>query len=357
MKAISFLVALLFTAVMSLTIAAGTGLNPYHVFGALTTLSVVKSFLPSMTGVLTMAVEKEIWLGDIVGNLFKANPFMDKCMNADEFVLSGKVVHIPQAGAKVGVSRNRDTSSAAAVTLRSDTDITFSLDEYTSDPVKIPNAEKYELSYNKRQSVLGESKDAISELVGDWMLRQWCPSLATNIVRTTGAAVAAHIGIGTRKAVTVADIKNLRRLMNKAGVPKTDRFIQFDADMYEQFTDNLTATQYRDFSQSYDEKTGVVGKMFSFTFLDERAFVAAYTNDATPVAKDPDAVEADTDNAAVLAWQKQSVIRALGDHEFFENEGDPTHYGDIYSALLRAGGRIRRSDQKGIFALVQAAGS
>ena len=37
----------------------------------------------------------------------------------------------------------------------------------------------------------------------------------------------------------------------------------------------------------------------------------------------------------------------------FENEGDATYYGDIYSFLVRAGGRIMREDKKGVIALVQ----
>jgi hypothetical protein len=45
----------------------------------------------------------------------------------------------------------------------------------------------------------------------------------------------------------------------------------------------------------------------------------------------------------------------MGDNEFFENEKDPTYYGSIYSALVRAGGRIRRNDAKGVIALVQDA--
>ncbi len=355
MKTIRFLVALLFSVLGSSIIGYATGIAPVAVFGAVTAIQTVKIIAPSFQGFAFMAVEKEIWLDHLVGNLFKANPFMDKCLNADQFVLNGKVVHIPQAGAKIGAQRNRDTTGAAAVTLRGDTDITFALDEYTSDPIKIPNAETYELSYDKRESVIGESKDAISELCGDWMLRQWCPTLASNIVRTTGDAIAAHYGTGNRKAVTVKDVKNLRRIMSKAGVPKKDRYIQMDADMYDQFTDELSVTQNREFSKALNEKEGIVGRLFGFTFLDERADVAVYSNDATPVPKDPDAVSANDDNGAVLAWQKQSVIRALGTHEFFEDEGNPVHYGDIYSAILRAGGRIKREDQKGVYALVQAA--
>ena len=59
------------------------------------------------------------------------------------------------------------------------------------------------------------------------------------------------------------------------------------------------------------------------------------------------------DCAAVLCWHKNSVENALGQVKFFEDEGNPQYYGDIYSALVRMGGRIRREDQKGVVAIVQ----
>ena len=46
-----------------------------------------------------MAVEREIWEGDIVEKLYAENPHLSLCVNADQYVLAGKVVHIPQAGA------------------------------------------------------------------------------------------------------------------------------------------------------------------------------------------------------------------------------------------------------------------
>ena len=36
-----------------------------------------------------------------------------------------------------------------------------------------------------------------------------------------------------------------------------------------------------------------------------------------------------------------------------DDEGNPLYYGDIYSFLLRLGGRIRRADNKGVLAIVQ----
>lgn len=104
-----------------------------------------------------MAIQKEIWMAAIVEGLFASNSFLSKAFNADEYVNNGKIVHIPNAGAASGTKKNR-TSLPATVTKRTDIDVTFPLDEYTTDPVLIPNADTVELSYDKRESVLRQDK-------------------------------------------------------------------------------------------------------------------------------------------------------------------------------------------------------
>lgn len=341
-------------AVTSFAIAPAVGLSTGWFMTGLTALS----FIPMPTGVAMMAIQKEIWINDIVANLFKANPHLNFAYNADAFVLSGKVVHIPNSGTKPAVKKNR-TDLPATVVTRTDTDITFSLDEFSSDPMKISNAEKYELSYDKRQSVIGDQKESLAETVGDWFFSYWAP-LAAKCKRTTGANIAAHVGTGNRKAVTLADIKQFDKLFNRQNVAKTDRYCQLDADMYEQFTDSLTATQYRDFSSAFNPETGVVGKLFGFTFLASRSTVLVYDDgddlllvDASVDVTAEDYADAATACAAGLFWQKDCVIRALGQNEMFEDIANPQYYGDIYSALIRAGGRIRRNDAKGVMALIQ----
>ena len=76
-----------------------------------------------------------------------------------------------------------------------------------------------------------------------------------------------------------------------------------------------------------------------------------YTSAGAPKDWSVDVVAAD--NAGALAWHENSVCRALGEVVAFENEKDPTYYGDIYSFLVRAGGRPMRSDVKGLLAIVQ----
>ena len=132
------------------------------------------------------------------------------------------------------------------------------------------------------------------------------------------------------------------------------RYALISADMFQQLTDDMSATQYRDFSAAYDVKDGVLGKLFGFNIM-MRGGVVTYTNDAAPVVNPYGATPAAADNDGVLCWQVGAVERALGQIKFFERIGDPTFYGDVYSVSVRMGARIRRSDAKGIVAIVQDA--
>jgi hypothetical protein len=350
-KAIVIMFALMFNVIVGGLIANAAGLPPGWVIGAGTALSVIPASQP---GMLMMGIQKEIWINDIVGNLFKANPFIQNSMNHDQFVLAGKVVHIPQAGAKPNVVKNR-SSLPATVIKRTDVDITYAIDEYTSDPILIPAADQVELSYDKRASVLAESQSAIDETCGDEVLYNWAPTIASQYIRTSGGAVDAHLdsATSTRKKFTAKDLKAAAKLMNTQNIPKADRYCIMDSEMIDQLKDDLTATQYKDFSSYYDAANGVLGKLEGFVIY-ERSYVLRYTNASTPVVVPPDALGDSAHNAAVLCWQKNSVAKAMGDHDIFENVGDPVYYGDIYSVLLRLGSRKHRSDQKGIVAIIQA---
>jgi hypothetical protein len=303
-----------------------------------------------------MAIQKEIWQDHIEGNLFKNNEFLLASTDAGQYVLQGTVVHIPQAGALATVVKNR-SSVPATVVQRGDTDVTYTLDEFTTDPILIPNAESFELSYNKRESVLSEYEASLRQTVADNLLIDWSPSGVTGtVIRTTGSNTATHLAgtTGTRKKFTVNDLKYAQLQLNKQNVPMEGRYALISADMFQQLTDDMSATQYRDFSAAYDVKDGILGRLFGFNIM-MRGAVVSYTNDAAPVVNPYGATAAATDNDGVLCWQVNAVERALGQITFFERVGDPTYYGDIYSVSVRMGARKRRTDAKGIIAIVQAA--
>ena len=302
-----------------------------------------------------MAVEKEIWRKDIEEAVFKDNTFLDFAFNADEYVVGGAVVHIPQSGGPGTVEKNRGTLPAT-IRRRTDTDIVYPLDEYTSDPILIVDAEKKELSYDKRNSAIGEDKKAVAETVAEDFLYKWAASLpAGSIINTSGADAAATAdgATGNRKSLIRKDLQSAQTLLNKQNVSKADRYAMVPSEMLAQlFPDDQTTALLMQRVSEEERKQGVIAVLSGFKIL-ERSTVLVYATDGT--LKAPGAASAVTDNEGVICWQKNAVERSKGSIEFFAEEGKPEYYGDVYSMLVRAGGRRRREDDKGVVVIKQVA--
>lgn len=296
-----------------------------------------------------MGVQKEIWQRTIVEGLFADNTFMAKSVNDDVYVNEGKKVHIPNAGSPSGVVVNRD-SLPATVYKRTDQDVDYTLNELTTNPILIPYADMVELSYNKRNSVIDQDRKELIFKAAEALLAAWLPG-TSNRVLTTGKGVAAWTpsATGLRKAISPADVAALQLRMNADNVPQTDRYLLLDAHMYQQLLDGMTQTQAIGFFQAADVKRGVMGMLYGFEVM-VRSTVYCFAADGT--LKAYGAAGAATDNAGGLAWQKDSVSRALGEVLMFDRIDDPLYYGDVYSFLVRVGGAIRRYDKKGVYAIV-----
>lgn len=298
-----------------------------------------------------MAIQKEIWERSIVEHLFADNSFMSKAYNANDYVNQGKIVHIPQAGAASKVVKNR-TELPAEVKMRTDSDLTYTLSAFTTDPILIPHADTVELSYNKRDSVLRQDKLALFDEVAKDFIFNWSPA-TSHTIQTTGAAAdgAPHTtATGKRKALTRQDVANLMFRFNRDNVPQEGRYLLLDAAMYSELLNDLTTAEAQAFHAVADVKNGVLGKFESFNIM-MRSEAGLYTSTGP---KSWSTAAAAGDLGAALAWHEQSVVRALGEVKAFEQENAPEYYGDIYSFLIRCGGRIRRADNKGVWAIVQA---
>ena len=300
-----------------------------------------------------MALEKELWRTDIIGALYRDNEFLRRATSGDEYVLQGKVVHIPNANAGSGAVKNR-TSLPANVTKRTDIDVVYALDEYTSNPILIPNIDTIQLSYDKRASVMKEDMSSIKQLVAEWMLRNWAPTTQDQILRTSGASTAAtaDLATGQRKGLDKGDLRRARTKLNKQNFPKDGRVALIPSDQMDFLLQDSDMLK-RDYAQEIDVRGGQIVRLFGFELI-ERSSVLLYDNTVTPVVKDPGAGGAGTDNQATLCWHPDAVERALGTVDVFERKDDPTYYGDILSFLLMAGGRQRRADGKGIVSIIEA---
>lgn len=298
-----------------------------------------------------MALQTEIWLRHLVENLFSDNSAVSKSISLDAFA-NNKTVHIPNAGAAPAVKMNRSTFPASIVG-RSDTDGNFSLQSFTTDPILVPNVDNIQLSYDKRQSVIGNSRNVLVDTIAEYVLGEWMKEKGVALP-TTGSAVLGHLptATGNRKAMTRADVLTVANKFNADNIPSDGRFLLLDAYMYAQLLQDLSEADKANFVASANAQQGTLGMLYGFNLMMRSRVGKA---NGAGAQQDWGVAGAAGDKAIALAWHRDSVCRAQGQHVLFAQEKDPTYYGDIISIEALAGGSKFRGDKKGIVTLVQEA--
>lgn len=291
-----------------------------------------------------MGVQNEVWVNSVTEALYADNSFMQAMTNDDEYVVGGSLVHKPQAGAASGVVRNR-TVLPATVQVRTDTDLFYGLDEFTTDPLRLSNRDEVELSYDKMASFLRQDTGGLLDEVAKWMLYSAAnEALAASIIPTTGAAEAATASgaTGTRKVITKQDLLSAQTFLNRQNIPAGDRHIVLDANQLAQLIgdDKL----YDSYERTASRTSGTLPMLFGFT-IHMRSEVLTLADDNT--VKAPGSASAVTDNVGALFFHRSGLCKALGEIRVFENPNDPTYYGDIISMLVRAQAKYNRGDKKG----------
>lgn len=299
-----------------------------------------------------MALNKEIWLNMIVENFYPDDSFVSKSIDDSAFVNDRKV-HIPNAGAPSNVVTNR-SEKPASVKTRTDNELTYDMDELTTDPIYIPNIDTVELSYDKRNSVLSNDRSKLQEEASVNILNRWCKAVpADNVLLTTGKTRETHtskVATGVRKSITKADVLRLMTAFDAQEIPQRERYLLLDAYMYSDLLSDLSESDKWMFQNSANVQTGVLGNLYGFNIM-KRSRVVRLGESKALLPWSEQAVA--NELAAGLAWQRDCVSRALGETKMFDDTGSPTYYGDIYSFLVRVGGSIRRYDKKGVLLLAE----
>ncbi len=302
------------------------------------------------------AVDAEIWVREIIKRLWKNNEFLKRAFNEDNYVMGGAVVHIPQPGGAASVVKNRSVFPGVA-SRRVDTDITYILGDYSTDPIHIPDVELTTITYDKTSSIIQDLFGYLMQYVADDQIVNWLQALpATLQVPTSGPSTLAleNGQTGNRLAMRWQDLQEAQRLMNKANVAKNGRVALLEENLYQQLISSLAATPYKDFARTVDEKDGVIGRLFGFDIMNRSSVAMAAAGAGALSVNAVGAANAATDNVACICYQEETVSRALGTVEMYQRAKDPLYYGDIFSTRLRMGGRRRRADDLGIVAIVQA---
>ncbi len=310
-----------------------------------------------------MAIELEIWSSSIQEKLLKDNSFLNHISDVDESnILAGKIVHLPQAGEPSKVVKNR-TTLPAEVKRRKDGEVLYPIDEYTTNPVHISHAETVELSYDKRNSVLNQDIANLSEDTAEGMLTNIVVSPVGdhkelpegNILVTSGDSVTG--ALGSRKSYKLTDLQKMRNfLRSQKAWSEGNMYALITPEAETQMfpADSIVTATYLSQVSEQERREGVIYKFQGWKIM-VRSTVYIM-NSTNKDFKAYGAIAEDTDTEGCLFWNKNLVEKAFGTTEIFERINDPLYYGDIYSFLVRIGGRARRAGFEGVGVLMQAAG-
>ena len=300
-----------------------------------------------------MAVQKEIWVRDISENLFEGVEFVGRSINHSAYV-DNKTVHVPQAGANPSIAKDRN-SFPATISQRTDTDLTYSLSEYTTDPILVRDIEELQTSYEKRQSVLRSHIDTMNDRIGKEVLHAWAGSL-TNTVDTTGADSPAALppsGTGTRKKLTAADIRKAALTLDNQNVPDSGRIMILPAAMYYELFDDDNLVN-RNVLGRETLPSGVIDRLFGFDIY-VRNTVNRVTGGGS--LKGVTTAGAAGDLFAGIAYHPNFVARALGQIKVFTDDDKPEYYGSVMSAMVMLGASKMYTAETGVVSIVQTAGA
>jgi len=341
-------------AVMAATGNQGAGILAATVVVSLTVLQVVLGRNLTQEGALNMALQTEVWIQDIQETLFYENEFIRLAVDHSSYV-TNKTVHIPQSGGKPNVVKNR-AENVATINRRADTELTYDLENYTTDPFLVKNVEDLQISYDKRQSVLGQHIATLRDVVATETLQKWAVTGSTShVIRTTGADTAMMpnaTATGKRLTLTPEDIARAAAIMDIDKVPTEGRFLIIPTAMfYGLFTQKELVDNQARVGKDMLEK-GVLAKLFNFNII-TRGSVVKYTNAAANSLRDANANDAATDCAGAIAFSRYSVSQALGEIMVYLNEGDAQSYGDIMSAEVNHAAHFMRPDNFGRVSIAQ----
>lgn len=357
---------LLFNIIVLAFLFSLTGVNVLYAVPAGIVMGAVLSCVSLKPLSLAMAVQREIWTKDIQEGLYKDNQFLKTFTPADSDNISGRTVHIPQSGGGSSVTKNR-TAFPATAKRRTDDVSSYTIAEHTTDPIHISDAETVELSYDKRASAIREDQATLNEAVAEDMLVNVVKSPVStttqipgsSILTTEGADVAASASsaTGNRKAYTVKDLQRAANFLRRQKAWTEGKMFalltpEAAAQMFPADS-QITATYMASVSEQ-ERRSGVVYKAYGFSVMLRSS---VYVLDTAGAFKAISAAGAATDDEACLFYNGNCIEFALGDVKMFGNDDDATYYGDVYSFLVRSGGRAMREKYEGILLIKQAKGA
>lgn len=296
--------------------------------------------------------------------LFPDNSFYKKSISETGIADTVETVERPYQGA-IGKAKSGTPTLPLQVRTARDEKDSYSTVLVYADPIAVDLPDEFALNYNKRASKQVQQAGEINTRIANIAAVNWGPTVATNILKTSGSSRASNVvitasgsAIGNRKAVTKADmikVHNLLMRMNLSGI-SGNLYGLITADSY---SDLLALAEFVDYDktgQTSKLEKGIIGRIMGIELMvratEEQHIGLTYTNGYVKNAIDA-AVLTNT-CPANLFWHDKMTATAEGMVKTSINANAPGYMGaTIIETWARFGASQARYDQKGVIALLE----
>ncbi len=312
-RLLGFCMAVLVNCLVGSVLAATVGVAPVWGAAGLNMLAVGMSFVTPEAGALRAGVLTEVWIGEMVKSLRRGleATWLEGIPDSSSIV-ENDVIHLVDVGVEPDVLIN-NTTYPIDLQVLDDADIPIGLDKFQTKVTPITDDELHALSYDK----MGRVKESHSNAINDAKFMKAAHSMcaqgntATTPVLATSGAVDAASG---RKKMTTADVIEMKRKMDKLGVPAQGRRLVLCSD---HVNDLLEASQTFREQYNIDRANGTVGKLYGFDVY-EFANNPVYTT--AGAKKSVGATASSGEFQASFAFYTQRVFKATGSTKMYYSE-------------------------------------
>lgn len=265
-----------------------------------------------------MALNKQVWLKQILMGFYPDDSFLKKVVDYSEFV-ENDILHIASAGIDPQVLIN-NTTYPINVVGREDSDNTAELDKFETENTLIRRPDAIEYSYNKVESVIQQHRATLRASVAKKAIHAFAPTkdtADTPVILTTGATVNG------RKRMSFEDLLTLKERFDDALIPLSERYIV----LHPKHVTDLLLEDLKLFKELTDIKDGEPARFagfgcYQFSFMPTYAEVE---NVLTKIAFG----ETPSDNFASVAFYAKEVMKADGEIYMYASYDDPKERGTV----------------------------
>lgn len=302
-------------------------------------------------------ISKTVYSKELQKQLFPDNSFYKKSISETGLAADAATFEIPNLSDVNEAKEDEPTVLPLKVVQSTDDKKSGTMKELYCDPILIRNEEEFVMNYSKRQAKQIQQAASLNTKAADYAAYKWLPTLATNIVETTGAARATNVtGLtGNRKAVLKADLLKVHNILMRMNI------LSLPGELYglltpDAYSDLLGIAEFIDYDKtgrSDKLAQGIIGRIAGIEMMvrSKNGHIGALFTAANGIVRS--VTVAATNRPVSLFWHSGMVCHAEAHPISYINENDATYLGTVLNSSVRFGAEKCRNDEKGVIALAE----